>query len=454
MSDRTSVPNDLAELAPGRGFTETTTVPDWIVLSASSPAVKLYLVLCMRLNRKRRDRKVWPGRAKLAVMLDVKKTDTVTGYLQELETIGAIDIGRTNTVPSHNVYRINHSPPDTYTGPFVIEDWDHNPDNRRAEDVILAAEKDKRERAKAKQRAARESAATRKPQAKPDTRSNGYQGRPARTASTGTRSNGYLETRSTGDLDTRSIGSEPLGVSLGSSVTEDSDLSTATSEKPCGERSEATPPAVAQDTERQEKIPDPSSKIENQEDPEDETAEFVKSNAHWPTLTVIEEALLDEVRAVAPLWPSRMLRKVIGSRVIREVARHDAELVRRAFLIGASDSKTVPMRLWHVESCPHWKRAARELAAERSPKEPLVKDPKPDEAGTKPSQLLVIPAPSRMQDSPIDQTPTLGKAEALALAAKKIVAGQEKMKAAVPAARSHAENMAILDQKLAEASGA
>jgi hypothetical protein len=118
------------------------------------------------------------------------------------------------------------------------------------------------------------------------------------------------------------------------------------------------------DPEKENKIDAPEN--EHQE-PDEETAEYVKSDAHWPTLTESEQGLLDEVVAVAPLWSTRMLRKVIGSRTVREVAGRDPELVRRAFLIGARSAQTVPMRMWHVESCPHWKVAAKQLDNERNP---------------------------------------------------------------------------------------
>lgn len=102
------------------------------------------------------------------------------------------------------------------------------------------------------------------------------------------------------------------------------------------------------------------------ENQEEETAEFVKSAAHWPTLTEDENALAAEVAAVAPLWMARTVRKVIGSRTIREISGRDPELVRRAFLIGARDPETVPMRMWHVDGCGHWAAAAAQLAAERA----------------------------------------------------------------------------------------
>lgn len=106
-----------------------------------------------------------------------------------------------------------------------------------------------------------------------------------------------------------------------------------------------------------------SSQEENQET-KPETAEDVKSKEFFPVLTPWERELLDEVLRVAPLWGSGMATKVIGSKRVREVTQRDPGLVRRAFLIGARDRRTNPMRMWHIEGCPHWKRAASELAAE------------------------------------------------------------------------------------------
>jgi hypothetical protein len=136
--------------------------------------------------------------------------------------------------------------------------------------------------------------------------------------------------------------------------------------------------------------------IENQEDGP-ETAEFVKSSAHWPELTPDEQLLLDEVAAVAPpTWSSRTLRKVLGSRTIRDIAARDPELVRRAFLIGARHRGTVPMRMWHVEGCPHWEAAARELAAEQAPPDapaelPVAADPTVQVVAAEPVEVPAEP---------------------------------------------------------------
>lgn len=133
----------------------------------------------------------------------------------------------------------------------------------------------------------------------------------------------------------------------------------------------ATPSLVADRTDGSASAdrsnPEEQEKELSQGDDNQETAEFVKSDAHWPTLTDAETALLAEVFAVAPLWSSRTLRKVIGSKTIREVTQRDPELVKRAFLLGARDPETVPMRMWHMEKCPHWSAAAAQLAAERAP---------------------------------------------------------------------------------------
>lgn len=357
--------DDQAELAAGRGFTESTDAPDWIVLSASAPAVKLYLILRMRLNRKRRDRKVWPGRANLAVSLDVKTTDTVTGYLKELENLGAIDIGRTKTVPSKNIYRINHEPPSDYMGPRIMEDWDRDPANSRAADVIRAAEKDKRDRAKAKAKAAKEAQAAKKAQVSAGTGSNRYLRQAAETSLPGTGSNGYLGTGSNPHLDTGSVGSKPLGVSLTASGT----IRTTSSSSSDREGDLEVPADVTVSSVEDQKKEQTASfdDLQNQEeDLEAETKDSVMRPKVLPQLTEWEQALVDEcVPLGGPSWDKLSVRKVVGSRRIREVSAKSPELVRRAFLLGATNRRgvTIPIRLWFTEGCPHWREAERQLSA-------------------------------------------------------------------------------------------
>lgn len=113
------------------------------------------------------------------------------------------------------------------------------------------------------------------------------------------------------------------------------------------------------------------SDVQNQE--AEQTAEYVRDDPrHYPTLTDVEQALLAEVVAAAPLWSERLVLRVLGSDRIREITSRDPELVRRAFLLGAQNSTpgretvTTPMRMWHVDRCPHWAAALRQLTAERS----------------------------------------------------------------------------------------
>jgi hypothetical protein len=423
-------PTEIAdEVAPGRGFVESTSTPDWIILSASSPAVKLYLVLRMRLNRKRRDRKVWPGRPVLAVMLEVKKTDTVTVYLKELEQLGAIDIERTKTVPSHNIYRINHAPPDAYTGPMVMEDWDRDPANRARANEISAYEKAKRDRSRAKAKTgagtpggAKATPPATKPQVKAETPSKGSPSRAAEMEPPETRSNGSLATRLNGDQDTRSNGLEPLGVDLGTKGT----LSASSSET------------------SEEKNP-VSPLIENQE--------WTMPRDFWPTLTDAEEALYAECLAVRPDWSGRSLRKVLGSPVIRERSVRSLELVREAFLIGARTKRTVtPMRLLH-DQCPHWREAADSLAGPSGTESDTATSTTPpvQADGTRPPwDRPVVAAPSPLQESPTDVSTPLSPAEEVRLARERIAAAKDRLNAAVPAARLHAQTMAVIDEVLSE----
>ena len=157
-----------------------------------------------------------------------------------------------------------------------------------------------------------------------------------------------------------------LGLSLGVPVPGRSTSSPTTATTPATDQ-----PNTAEADERTDQENPEIDLSPNPEHQEDfvETAEYVKSDAHYPELTRDEQATVERLAAAQPRWSARSLRKVIGSARIREIAGRDPELVLRAFLIGARDLNTVPMRLWH-ERCPHWAEAAAELASERSPQKP------------------------------------------------------------------------------------
>lgn len=374
------------ELAVGRGEIDGTWTPDWIVLSgASARACQLYQFLRLRLNRRRRDRRVWPGLATLAVMMDLKTSESVSPYVKELERLGAIDVEK-GSMPRRNIYRVNTTPPPGYAGPLVLEDWDNNPANRLAAKRIRDAEKAKRDRTRSRSNA--------KPQVKAEPGKNPDQARPAETPLPDP---GKIPDQDPGKipvLDPGFSGVEPLGVTPGLEVPG------STTPSPNSARSELTEPVAAVGAENLEEEKPCSIEDDQHQEEVPETAEYVRSNAHWPTLTPWEDELVGEIRRIQPLWERRWLRKVIGSRTVREMTAQDPELVRRAFRIGACDSKTVPMRFWWIGQCPHWKQAAAELQAERDAQK-VESVPKP-RAGHGDRQLHLVPEPAEPagDDSP------------------------------------------------------
>jgi DNA-binding MarR family transcriptional regulator len=222
----------------------------------------------------------------------------------------------------------------------------------------------------------------------------------------------------------------PLGVTEGSKGT----VRTTPSSSAKAHQNRAEP-----DQEQKTAIP---SEPQNQE-PTPETAEDVKAKEFWPELTEWEVALRDEVLAVpSTLWTSSPVTKVLGSRTVRELTERDPELVRRAFLIGAADAKTLPMRMWHVDRCPHWKRAAAELAAERGGQA----------AATEPAAPELVRAPSQRQQIPVAGPVVSGSEH------PEVLAWREQ-NAAKLAARRSAEDQAEQDRvarhaaRLAEAAG-
>ncbi len=195
-----------------------------------------------------------------------------------------------------------------------------------------------------------------------------------------------------GDVDVRADADVPR-TSLG--VTEVLSVQDSASSASC-----FTATHDANVNQNQQQGPESRPDLENHET--GQTAEYVRDDPrHYPTLTAGEQALLAEVVSAAPLWSERMVRRVLGSDRIREIGGRDPELVRRAFLLGAQDSTpgrethTVPMRMWHVDKCPHWAAALRQLTAERSG----AGVPAPVEA------LPVVDRPARLAPPPVNEPP-------------------------------------------------
>lgn len=179
----------------GRRSVDGTWSPDWVDLSGcSAMAAKLYRLMRMRLNRKRRDSKVWPGGATLAVMLGLERSDSVSRYTKELQELGAIDI-RGERMPRRNVYIVHDIPPPGYEGPLSLEEWDADPDNRLKIAAIKRAEREKRERARVKRGGV-------KPQVSLDTADSRYQ-EPAGSGTGKSRYQGTGENRCHGPADSR-----------------------------------------------------------------------------------------------------------------------------------------------------------------------------------------------------------------------------------------------------------
>jgi hypothetical protein len=76
----------------------------------------------MHVNRDRGDTTVWPGTRSLALMMGVSRGDKVTGWLNELVDIGALEIQRKN-MPRHNIYVVHVLPPPDYARPVSLKQW-------------------------------------------------------------------------------------------------------------------------------------------------------------------------------------------------------------------------------------------------------------------------------------------------------------------------------------------
>jgi hypothetical protein len=352
MSDPFDGSDDLDELAAGRGDVDKIEVPEWLILSGcSARALQLYQLLRLRLNRRRGDRKVWPGLATLAVMMKLTTSESVSPYIKELKQLGAIDV-EPGRMPRRNIYRIHFAPSADYAGPACLEDWDGDPRNRLAAKKIRDAEKEKRENFRAK--------ASRTPQAAnslvaPDTGKSPDQARPGKTAAPDTGKIRDQEPGKNTALDPGFFRVEPLGVTEGSSVPRrrtPSSGATATAVE--------SPPQEANTPEQQDSA---SSKIEDQEGYAADGYPLKLSN--WETNLVAE---LDRLR---PEWGPRPIRIVVGHPSVRDRSASHPDMVRRAFLLAAADRARprdrykgtwTPNRML-AAGCPFWAQAEAGMAA-------------------------------------------------------------------------------------------
>ncbi len=352
MSDPFDGSDDLDEMEPGRGHLDGTWSPDWLLLSGcSARAYQLYNLLLLRVNNRRRGRKVWPGLATLAVMMRLKTSESVSPYVKELKALGAIDVQTKGRMPKRNVYRINFVPPPTYDGPMCLEDWDSNPDNRAAARAILAREAASRAKTRGKDSANQQVSAD--PGKNPD------QKRAARTLPPDP---GKIPDQDPGKIpvhDPGFSGVESLGVTPGGSVTG------RRTPSPSGDptSSEADAPQTDQATSEQTK-PDSPSEIENQEG--------YAADGYPLELSDWESQLVDELVAARPDWLPRAIRIAVGHPDVRQRTTNNPGLVRRAFLLAAADRARPregykgtwsPNRM-AAAGCPFWERAMHVLDEE------------------------------------------------------------------------------------------
>ncbi len=345
--------DDLDELAVGRGDIDKTEVPDWLILSGcSARGLQLYQLLRLRLNRRRRSKKVWPGLATLAVMMKLKTSESVSPYVKELKLLGAIDVEPAR-MPRRNIYYIHFAPPEDYAGPMCIEDWDDNPANRLAVKRIRDAEKVKRDRTRG--------ATAAKPQVSPEPGKNPDQ---ARAGETVPPDPGKIRDQEPGKipvLDPGKIRVESLGVTEGGSLDDRSSPASSEAQPVTADAYKVGNQDPQKTAEQHDQLP---SEIEDQEG--------YTADGYPLDVTAWEADLIGELVGLRPDWGPRMTRIAVGHPSVRARTASNPGFVRRAFLMAAADrvrpqqghrGTWTPKRLTD-DRCPFWSRALAEMDVE------------------------------------------------------------------------------------------
>lgn len=151
------------EIRAGRRSAAWTGVKDWVVLACThadeatactcAQGAKVYHLLCMHLNRKRGDQKVWPTTDALARMMGRARGDKIAPWLAWLVALKAIEVRRLGTGGRY-VYTVHEEPPAGYAGPTSLGEWYHT--NRDELDRRRAAAKAKRDERRSAQRATKD----------------------------------------------------------------------------------------------------------------------------------------------------------------------------------------------------------------------------------------------------------------------------------------------------------
>lgn len=125
------------KVANGRPFPPFTMAYDWVALSGISGNAKaLYWHLAMHVNIDSESLAVWPSRETLANLMGYSRPQSVDKYIDELESIGAIDVlpeVREDGGKSSHTYVVNMAPPAGYSGPLSLRDYYGQRDAQKAE---------------------------------------------------------------------------------------------------------------------------------------------------------------------------------------------------------------------------------------------------------------------------------------------------------------------------------
>ncbi len=122
------------EVRHGRRAVISTDQPDWITLSGASPtAVHIYAILAAHVNQRRGDGTSWPTQETLAAMVGYSRGDKVKPFIDELRTLGAVDVEYMKVMPRRCIYTVHETPLPGYAGPMTVAEWYATRDETKAQ---------------------------------------------------------------------------------------------------------------------------------------------------------------------------------------------------------------------------------------------------------------------------------------------------------------------------------
>lgn len=131
--------HDVAVRGRGSIFTA---VGEWVLMAPiSDRATRVYWALRAHVNVSRKladgetpDDRAFPSQARLAAMIGVKRTETISAAIAELVAIGAVDVEvrkYANGLRRKNTYTVHMDPPPGYTGPLASSEFDTPSDQQQ-----------------------------------------------------------------------------------------------------------------------------------------------------------------------------------------------------------------------------------------------------------------------------------------------------------------------------------